>query len=147
MKAVLRQACEADVPILHQIRCSVRENRLSAASGVTEASYLPHVRSGGTWVAEADGRIVGFGTVDLSHRTVWALFVAPQAEGSGVGRALHDRMLAWARETGVSELSLSTSHGTRAERFYLAAGWRPCGSGPGEQVILSMRLNKESADA
>ena len=91
--------------------------------GITEASYLPYIGAGSAWVAERPDGIVGFAAIDLSSETVWALFVDPETEGAGIGRALHSAMLEWAREQGIRRLSLTTETGSRAMHFYERAGW------------------------
>ena len=123
MKFAIRVASAADVPCMHRLRTRVRENRLSAPHLVSEASYLPHVKTGSTWVAETPGRVLGFAAVDAVEKRVWALFVDPDAEGHGIGRALHQRMLSWAQEQSIKKLTLSTDQGTRAAQFYQRAGW------------------------
>ncbi len=125
---------------MHRLRCRVRENRLSEASSVTECSYLPYILDNSAWVAESGGRILGFAALDLRSSSVWAFFVAPEAEGAGIGRALHRHMLDRARDFGVNELWLSTSPGTRAERFYISAGWQKAGLTPAGEVRFQMRL-------
>jgi GNAT superfamily N-acetyltransferase len=80
--------------------------------------------NGRGWVAEVGDRIVGFAIGDLSRANVWALFVDPDFEGRGVGRSLHDMTVSWLFEAGADRIWLSTDPGTRAERFYEAAGWR-----------------------
>jgi len=118
-----RPAMIADIPAMHALRLGVRENRLSDPGRVTEAEYRPYVTAGGAWVADVEGRLAGFAIIDLGTRSVWALFVAPEAEGQGIGRALHDHLLARAAAQGVNRLSLSTAPGTRAASFYRDAGW------------------------
>jgi GNAT superfamily N-acetyltransferase len=108
---------------MHRVRKSVRENRLSDHTRITEASYLPYIAAGSAWVAETNNGIAGFGAIDPQARSVWALFVAPGFEGVGVGRALHSRMLEWAREYGLKELTLSTEQSSRAVEFYSRSGW------------------------
>jgi len=132
---------------MHRLRCSVQENRLSAASRVTEASYLPYIEAGGAWVAEADGRIAGFAVLDPSSSSVWALFVDPKAEGLGIGRALHQRILAQARDLGCRELRLDTEPGTRAARFYRDAGWTVAGSGADGELRLEISLSTHAPPA
>ena len=123
MTCTIRSASAADVPAMHRLRNAVRENRLSAAAGITEASYLPYIDAGSAWVAERPDGIAGFAAIDLSSETVWALFVDPETEGAGIGRALHSAMLEWAREQGIGRLSLTTEKGSRAMHFYERAGW------------------------
>jgi GNAT superfamily N-acetyltransferase len=119
----IRKAGAADIPAMHHIRQIVQENRLSDATHVTEASYVPYISAATAWVAETEHGIAGFAILDEATNSVWALFVDPVAQSAGVGRALHRRMLDWAREHGIRRLSLSTSAATRAERFYTSAGW------------------------
>ena len=136
MSFAIRTACAADVPDMHRLRCSVRENRLSDASRVTEDSYAPYIRAGTAWVAEAGGQMLGFAILDLPARSVWALFVAPEAEGIGIGQSLHRHMLAQAHDAGVDQLWLDTGPGTRAEQFYARAGWERAGRTPQGDVRL-----------
>ncbi len=85
-------------------------------------------RDGRGWVAEVGGCVVGFAVADLRQSNVWALFVAPEYEKRGLGRALHDAMMGWfLAQAGVSRVWLTTDPGTRAETFYRRAGWRACG--------------------
>jgi GNAT superfamily N-acetyltransferase len=123
MDMAIRTAAAADVPAMHRIRTGVKENRLADPARVTEDSYLPYVAAGSAWVAQTRAGIAGFAILAAETNSVWALFVDHTAQASGIGRALHDHMLEWAREHGIRQLSLSTSPGTRAERFYKAAGW------------------------
>ncbi|HEY0085667.1 MAG TPA: GNAT family N-acetyltransferase [Allosphingosinicella sp.] len=127
MDFTLRLATVADVPAMHRIRLSARENRLSDPALVREADYLPFVARGAAFVAEADGALLGFAAADAPAGSVWALFVAPAAEGRGVGRALERRLLAWARAEGLKGLTLTTAPGTRAAAFYRAGGWTETG--------------------
>jgi len=127
----VRDACAtpADIDAMHVVRCAVRENRLSQPDRITSADYRAMLeRDGRGWVAEVDGRIVGFAVADLSRSNVWALFVDPEHERRGIGRALHDVMMQWfLAQPGVESVWLTTSPGTRAEGFYERAGWRACG--------------------
>jgi GNAT superfamily N-acetyltransferase len=129
----VRTATEADIPEMHRIRMSVRENRLADPARVRPSDYRAMLAEDGRgWVAEADSRIVGFAVADLARRNVWALFVHPEHEGRGAGRALHDAMLDWMFASGAPAVWLATDPGTRAERFYVRAGWRHAGMDRGE---------------
>ncbi len=122
----IRTASNADIDAMHAVRCAVRENRLSRPDRITSADYRAMLeRDGRGWVAEVDGRIVGFAVADLCRFNVWALFVDPEHERRGVGRVLHDVMMEWFFEQpGVEGVWLTTAPGTRAEKFYERAGWR-----------------------
>jgi GNAT superfamily N-acetyltransferase len=137
----VRTAAVADIPAMHAVRSSVRENRLPYPQQVTEASYLPYIAAGSAWVAEADAVILGFAAIDAADASIWALFVGRTAEGAGIGRALHQRMLEWAREQGIPLLSLSTQDGSRAANFYERAGWTRSGVTTERDVIFEKALN------
>lgn len=137
MPPLVRLARPEDIGAMHRLRLSVSENRLPAASGIDEESYAPFVENGSAWVAESGGRLLGFAALYHRSGSVWALFVDPEAEGQGVGTALHRQMLLWATQAGLDRLRLTTQTGSRAELFYRAAGWRDEGlSSKGERRFL-----------
>lgn len=123
MDMMIREMGFADIPAAHAIRLRVRENQLSDPSVITDQDYHAFMaRNSGSWVCEVDGAIAGFVMVDVEKRNLWALFVAPEHEFKGVGRMLHEAMLAW--YFGRADmLRLSTAPDTRAEAFYRNAGY------------------------
>lgn len=125
---------------MHAIRLAVRENRLSGSAGVDEGSYSPYVAAGAAWVAETEQGIAGFAAVDAGKREVWALFVAPDAEGKGIGRALELRLLAWAAAQRLERLRLATAPGSRAEFFYRKSGWKEDGRSEGGEILFEREL-------
>jgi len=127
LSVVLRQARREDIPAIQRVRRAVRENRLvtSVIDDADVADYLE--RRGRGWVVEERGEVVGFAIGDATDGNIWALFVDPGYEGRGHGRRLHDAMVRWLWEQGLAGLWLTTDPGTRAERFYRAAGWRDAG--------------------
>ena len=132
-------ASEADIPEMHRIRMSVRENQLNNPGLVQPHHYREMLHAHGRgWVAKIDGRMVGFAVADLTRSNVWALFVDPEHEGRGAGRRLHDTMMDWFFEAGAEHVWLSTDRGTRAERFYQSAGWRFTGNEPNGEVRYEM---------
>ena len=136
----IRVATSDDIASMQRIRISVRENQLSDSTLIDERSYEPYLSSGGAWVAESDVGIVGFAMVDADRKSVWALFVHPDAEGIGVGKALHERILEWSRERGFDRLSLTTTEGTRAERFYRRHGWAYAGRADNGEIRFNRVL-------
>jgi GNAT superfamily N-acetyltransferase len=134
---ILRPATPLDIPAMHRIRLAVRENRLSDPTRVTPADYVRYVEeTGASWVAELEGAMAGFGIADRPSRSLWALFVDPGFEGCGVGRALLQRLTGVLFECGREPINPSTAPGTRAARFYLAAGWEKMGTLPTGEVWL-----------
>jgi len=75
------------------------------------------------------GALVGTATAaaydaeeDVAH--VYAMWVAPDARGAGVGRALLDAVERWARDRGSGRLALAvTERNEGARRFYEACGF------------------------
>lgn len=135
----IRIASAADVPEMHRIRMSVRENRLADPSLVQPHDYRALLEEHGRgWVAAIDGRIAGFAVADLARSNVWALFVDPAFEGRGVGRGLHGVMMEWMFAAGAERVWLGTDPGTRAERFYRSAGWRRAGGEPNGEARYEM---------
>jgi GNAT superfamily N-acetyltransferase len=124
----IRIATSADIARIQVIRHLVKENILSDPALVTDQDVYDYLtRRGQGWVAEVDGRIVGFAIVDFQDHNVWALFLDPHYERRGIGRRLHDTLLdAYFQQTDEA-IWLGTEPGTRAEGFYRAAGWKEIG--------------------
>jgi GNAT superfamily N-acetyltransferase len=118
---------------MHEIRMSVRENRLSNPDRIRHHDYIALLEGPGRgWVFERDEAVVAFGIADAGSRSIWALFVEPGSEGRGIGQALLETMMAWLFEQDDRPVWLTTAPATRAERFYRAAGWRETGMVNGE---------------
>ncbi len=137
MTFTLRAAKVEDVAAMFHIRTRVRENLLSMAElsalGVTPES-VTQMLEGETcaWVALKHDCIAGFSLIDMEDACLFAVFVAPEHEGSGIGRAL----VAKAEEallTRHAQIWLETSRGSRADGFYRQLGWIEVGdAGPGD---------------
>jgi GNAT superfamily N-acetyltransferase len=136
----VRAATVDDVPGMHRVRMSVRENQLADPALIQPHDYEALLTERGRgWVAELDGRIAGFAVADGDRCNVWALFVDPEAEGQGIGRRLHDAMMEWFfASAGAGRVWLGTDPDTRAERFYRAAGWRYAGREPNGEARYEM---------
>lgn len=124
MHGVLREALIEDIPAMHRVRLAVRENILTPGA-IREEHYIPEITvSGRGWVITESDRVVAFAVGNKETANIWALFVDPEHEGKGYGRRLHAAMVEWLFLQGVQRIWLSTEPGTRAQRFYEAAGWR-----------------------
>lgn len=124
----IRQALVSDIPAISRIRLNVLENQIVDPSRVGPAIVQDYIENRGRgWVYLIDDSVQGFAIADIKTASVWALFVEPRYEGQGIGRELHDTMLAWFKFSGVENVTLGTEPGTRAEQFYLSAGWQPQG--------------------
>jgi ribosomal protein S18 acetylase RimI-like enzyme len=139
----IRQAHIADIALLTEIRFAVRENVLNNPTLVTYDDYVEYLtRRGKGWVAEEDGRIAGFAIADVQDRSIWALFVHPDFDRRGIGRALHDEMLKWYFAQTSEPAWLSTAPGTRAEGFYRRAGWRETGRNKSNEIRFEMQAQE-----
>lgn len=140
----IRPATLADLPRLQEIRAAVRENVLNSPGRVTLADYEDHITGRGrTWVAEDDGRIVGFCSADAVTASIWALFVDPAYERRGHGRRLLAPAVAWLRSGGAEKIVLGTAPNTRAERFYRAGGWTTNGAVSHGELAFTLHNTKE----
>jgi ribosomal protein S18 acetylase RimI-like enzyme len=85
------------------------------------------------WIAERSGSVAGclhvLATTDFfgtRHAHISVIATTEAAEGSGVGRALLAHAEAWARDRGLTLLTLNVfASNARARRFYEKAGWTP----------------------
>jgi GNAT superfamily N-acetyltransferase len=89
-----------------------------------------------TFVAERDGRWLGIatglardpGAPDDPRPELVAMFVAPEARGRGVGTALVDAVVGWARERKAGGLTLWVTATNRAAvSLYARCGFRRTG--------------------
>ncbi len=120
-----RVATPADVPELKLIHGSVTENIL--VTRLTDTGWEQAITEAGCgWVAESEGRIVGF-SMAKTDDSIWALFVLPDFERNGIGRRLLDLATEWRVARGACRVWLCTGPGTRAERMYRSLGWQQGG--------------------
>ncbi|MBX3465895.1 MAG: GNAT family N-acetyltransferase [Planctomycetes bacterium] len=86
-----------------------------------------------TFVAVADGVDVGLVragpfTEDAGAAMLLSMWVAPQARGAGVGDALIDAVVDWARDEGFARVVLDVGdENASAQRLYARHGFAPTG--------------------
>lgn len=136
----LRPATPSDLPRIHAIRHGVTENVLSDPSKVSDAEVAWYMEQAVFLVSEADGEVTGFTCANHQTGLVWALFIDPEREGRGHGRALLDAALARLAENGHRQAWITTGAGTRAERFYSEHGWRDMGRHLDGQIVFVKAL-------
>ena len=121
---LIREAAANDIPAIFEIRLSVKENVLTNVNAITPEVCKEYLEINGKgWVAEIDGVAVGFSIASSKDNSIWALFVRPESEGKGVGKALLNAAVAWLFANGADEIKLTTGAGTSADRFYEQQGW------------------------
>ena len=93
------------------------------------APALGAYRQGWPFIAALDGTPVGLAWVkldapDATTASLYQVWVAPQARGRGVGAALLDAAITWARERRATALHLDVTAGDgAAARLYRRAGF------------------------
>lgn len=101
-----------------------------------------------TWVAEDDGRLLGFAVTgpsedaDADPKTgeVYAIYLEPDHVGTGAGRELFRHAVDDLRGRGFHAATLWVLESNeRARRFYEVAGWKPDGTVTSERVDCEMR--------
>lgn len=133
----IRRAVQSDVARIMGIRHSARENRLSDPNLVTADDCAEFIERSEIWVWEEDGAVQAFAAGDIRDGWIWALFVASEFEGRGVGRALLSMACETLRHAGYMVANLNTAAGTRAERFYLENGWTVVGKNGRGEVLFN----------
>jgi len=137
----IRRAGLADIADLMRVREAVRENRHFGPNKVTCEDVADFLRTGEIWIWEEDCRIMGFSAGDAQDGWIWALFVDPDHEGRGIGRALLACACRTLVRAGFDSATLTTEPGTRAARFYRRAGWTDAGRTEDGEIIFKRRLN------
>src|SRR2546423_9052191 len=93
---IFREAQIKDIPQLHAVRISVKENPLPDPDLITADDYEEFLtRRGKGWLCDIDKAVVGFAIADLKENNIWALFIQPGYQGKGIGKKLHDEMMNW----------------------------------------------------
>jgi len=119
-----RRAMQQDIAAMSQIRLAVTENVLSDPGKVTYSMYEDFLdRLGRGWVCEVEEGIAAFVFAKRGDASIWALFVRKEYEGLGIGTALLELAAEWLFSLGSQSVTLTTTAGTRADKFYQSRGW------------------------
>ncbi len=139
----IRRATGADAAAIRAILVTIAAERIYSAidepfSLEQQRDYLRSLspREAFFVAEEETGRIIGYQSIDrwsslfgsMSHVAQLGTFLLPEARGRGVGRALAERSLAFARESGYEKIVIQVrGSNIRAQAFYRALGFVPCG--------------------
>ena len=143
MSATVRRLHADEADLLRDVRLrALREAPMAFGSTLArEEAYQPEQWE--RWAADAargerqavfiaePGAGLASGVIDdedpaLAH--LYAMWVAPQARGTGAGRALVDAVIAWAGERGARTLTTSVAEGNAAAAaLYASAGFADTG--------------------
>jgi len=105
------------------------QRRAWAPDGVDGQEWAAHFADDFTLIAEIDGTVAGFFTVNNAGLVDMA-FVHPDWIGRGIAWHLHDGILVWATAQNLRQLTTKASH--MAKVFFERQGWQ---AGPEETVI------------
>ena len=78
------------------------------------------------FVADVDGKIVGFSSVNKEDENICKLnklYVLPSTQKTGVGKAVLQSAIAYAKENNTHELQLQVNRNNNAKDFYLRNGF------------------------
>ncbi len=142
---IVRMLGPADATLYRSLRLrALREHPDAFTSSYSEDREQPvevaaqRLAAHAFWGAYRHGELYGFVGLEREPRaknrhkaTVMGMYVAPEAWGQGVGRALLAALIAHARANGLQSLVLTVTEGNeRARRLYEAAGFRSFGVEP-----------------
>jgi len=135
-QAVIRPAAPSDLEALEALIAPfVAEGRLLPRTTDELIDLLPT-----GFVAEFDGRIVGFATLEIYSRKfseIRSLCVAPEFQHHGIGRRLVSACVELARERRIFEIMVISSQ----EHFFLGCGFDF--TLPGEKKALFLQTRDE----
>ncbi|SOD02023.1 N-acetylglutamate synthase, GNAT family [bacterium JGI 053] len=132
---VIRTASPGDVPALAALATHLGYSTTPEAMG-ERLRRIGARDDYETYVAERDGRVVGFAGVmhglsylhDPPYARLLSLVVEPGERGRGTGAALVAAAERWARERGAAQLHLTAAlHREGAHRFYERLGFERTG--------------------
>jgi ribosomal protein S18 acetylase RimI-like enzyme len=129
MAVEIREYRPADWDAIARAHDAARLQELAPSVGVEAFRPLVETAEGEglfdecVWVAELDGEVVGF--VAYAHGEVTYLYVHPDAQKRGVGRALLRHALAHADDFGAEGVvTVTVLDGNPARRLYESEGFR-----------------------
>ena len=148
----IRIAQQNDIETLFEIRTSVVENHQPreeiAELGITPDSVAKMLAIDcRAWVAEIEEQPIGFSIANATETTIFGVFVLPEFEGRGAGRALVQTAENWLWTKGLGEIWLVTGNNPslRAYGFYLHLHWMPAGVEPDGDFAGEMKFIKRRA--
>ncbi len=78
------------------------------------------------FVAEFENNIVGFASTSLQQSNIYKLnklYVLPSTQKTGAGKALLQRVIAFAKENDAKEIQLQVNRNNKAKDFYIKQGF------------------------
>lgn len=85
--------------------------------------YVESISNNDFYVAEENGDVVGFGTLNQERGEIEAVYVLPEVMRRGIGLKILRKLEERAHELGIKSLRLDSS--LNAAPFYKSAGYKP----------------------
>lgn len=127
---IYRDLVPSDMEAIFNVRVKTWHNPQGAEElermGITPTSVGERMQASHRgWVAEQEGRVVGFAMGKLETGEMWVIAVLPEYENQGVGRQLLTHVEEWLGLQGWKEIWLTTDpdENVRAVGFYRHLGW------------------------
>jgi N-acetylglutamate synthase-like GNAT family acetyltransferase len=131
-KFIIRRAEEKDCEgIWHVHTRAIRETARSHysreeieawASPRQPEHYIESIRSKEFYIAEENGAVIGFGTLNQEHNEIEAVYVSPDVARRGIGSAILRRLEERAQGLGLKSLKIDAS--LNAVPFYKSVGYQ-----------------------
>lgn len=124
---------------------SIGLDELADGDDLPPEFHRPLAEQGSTWVAERDGRLIGFIACeafdDALH--IWEFSVRQEAQGQGVGRALLTAAVEGARARGLPAVTLTTFRDVAWNGpFYARCGFAILTDGELNERLAKARANE-----
>ena len=142
MRTIIRKATQKDAQATCDIwKVITSERRYSTISEPftleQEVDYLNSLSEReAIFLAEVDSEVVGFQSIDrfakytesMNHVATVGTYVLPEYRGKGIGKALFEKTVEFAREQGYEKVVIYVrSSNTDAQDFYSGFGFEPKG--------------------
>ena len=85
------------------------EAREAWAAAFNREGFSEKVEKHDVWIAEVEGQMRGYVSLDAATQEVDSVYVAPEAAGQGIGRGLMEHILEVAREHRLANVWLDAS--------------------------------------
>jgi GNAT superfamily N-acetyltransferase len=152
----IRQLGPFDGAVLREVRIaalrdSPREFGETLAEALTRSEQAWSDQAPSVFIAQLDGQLVGMAFVfedraDPEAARVGGMWVAPSVRRAGIGLALVETALSWAKANGKRCIRLWANQATPGQDLYRRAGFVPTGAqkpfpGDGSRTLVEMQLD------
>ena len=139
---MIRPLSAAEAPLLRELRLRALQDSPDSFGPAYDDALLEKDAYWESWASGGGGRFQAFAAFDAAGTPIGlvsasargagvggfgALWVAPEARGSGLGREMVEAACAWAADRGCTRIEMSVTDGNPAERLYESLGFARTG--------------------